>query len=527
MDTKFHYNVGHLAGLAALAALLIIGMLDARPRIAAGRAPDDVARVSQERCVTPPDDMVAWLTFDELGVIKVVTTNIAGTLVTAFRDHAGANNYGVPTGSMGAMPPTTGVGMVDGAVVLNGKDQFVQVAAHPELDFGMGDFSIDAWVHTDKPEDLKGFRPIVDKMAPGPTDMPFGYTFFIEDRHLGFRIAGNDGSSVSAISKAEVKTGWQFVAVTVKRGTGADGVLYVNDEAETFDMSPFKDTADTPSDLIIGSRNRFSPLPVTEFFQGAIDELELYSSAHNDGELAAIYKAGAAGKCKPWLQPSWQVCSNGGKGPNCLAHDEMVNIDVANGCRSAANGFQFVIDGIQSFFQSSVSSTNYPILGTYEVECPPQGLPDRCNPFTPAHAKPVYDNAVNVKTITVRWKGDGMTQISPNPLPRPTCPTLRLHLGRARCQALGFGAVATSRHGRKPSLHFVQLVYGLGFRCHQFNGRRSYANQRDGWLHQGRRLGILKSQLLGIGRARFNPPADREEYCPRSQARHQRRSETT
>jgi hypothetical protein len=57
-----------------------------------------------------------------------------------------------------------------------GVGHTVTVPPHPQLDFGTGDFSIDAWIRpVDVSQTVGGFiHPIVDKLDPMP---PAGFAF--------------------------------------------------------------------------------------------------------------------------------------------------------------------------------------------------------------------------------------------------------------------------------------------------------------------------------------------------------------
>ncbi|MGB0385606.1 MAG: SdrD B-like domain-containing protein [Ardenticatenaceae bacterium] len=255
-------------------------------------------------CAPPPPNMVAWWPLDE-------------TSGRTAADIIGPNN-GTHTNG-----PTPASGIVDNALDFDGVDDYVEVADAPELNFGEGNFSIDAWIQT---SDASGFRPIVDKRSPGATDIPFGYTFFLEDGLLGFNIR----SDVSPIGSGTFAGGIattpnladgrpHFVAVTVQRGSTTGGKLYVDGLlVHTFDTTSFVGDADNNAKLIIASRNRFFGPPVDNFFDGLIDEVELFKRALDVSEIQAIYEAGSAGKCKGAIdgQKFYDLDGDGVKDPN-------------------------------------------------------------------------------------------------------------------------------------------------------------------------------------------------------------------
>jgi len=213
-----------------------------------------------------------------------------------------ADRAGFPNDGTHMNGPTPSAGKVDGALTFDGIDDHIKVADHPELNFGESDFTIDAWIRT---READGFRPIVDKRNPGPTDLPFGYTFFLQDGNLGFRIntdiAFGSGTSAGATSTGpNLADGeWHFVAVTVERGSTTGGKLYVDGALiHTFDTTPLIGDADNRSPLIIASRNRFFGPPVDNFFDGQLDEIEIFHRDLTAAEILAIYEADRLGKCK-------------------------------------------------------------------------------------------------------------------------------------------------------------------------------------------------------------------------------------
>jgi hypothetical protein len=257
-------------------------------------------------CVTPPSGMVAWWPFDETG----------GTVV---QDIAGANDGTPKTGPIGSggPMPTPGSGKVAGALDFNGASDFVQVPNAPNLNFGTGGLSIDAWVRI--PAQFTGLMPIVDKEIAGPTDATYGYAFYVKDGYLGFSmnndINANPTASIGTddITKNLANNLWHHVAVVVRRNPASvtGGNLFIDGApVATFNTVPFAGlTADNTGDLILGSTNRLSRLPVSAFFKGSIDEVEVFNRALDPQDIFAIFSAGSAGKCKPTcvLPPSGMV----------------------------------------------------------------------------------------------------------------------------------------------------------------------------------------------------------------------------
>lgn len=240
-------------------------------------------------CITPPPGLRAWWTLDEA----------AGSLA---HDLAGGND---DTGTH-VNAPAVVTGMVSNALRFNGSNQYVEAADAPELDLGTGDLSIDAWIRTL----AGGIQSIVDKRS----NDPIGYAFFLVDGRLGFQIAdrnapGGCGSNNATSpctnwivdpSATRIHDGaWHFVAVTVDRDDPQGGRLWVDGAiALTFDPTARPLTLDNASPLSIGRRHATSIVPSELFFDGDIDEVEIFDRALGASEVQAIHAAGSAGKCK-------------------------------------------------------------------------------------------------------------------------------------------------------------------------------------------------------------------------------------
>src|SRR5688572_6401516 len=206
-----------------------------------------------------------------------------------------------------------GMGQVGQAFDLDGTDGQVVVANDPAAAFNFtGAFSIDAWIFLDQAPTQ--FAPIVSKW----NDIPLGNenrTYFLaidtptlSEPRLRFDVS-RDGhfvgtSTAIRLSNAAIQTGqWVHVAgvfdpsqaiVTDRLKVYVNGVdvsgpafipaevtsVFVNDE-------PLRIGA---GDL--GSNER-------DFFNGRIDEVELFDRALTAAEIAAIFGAGSSGKTIP------------------------------------------------------------------------------------------------------------------------------------------------------------------------------------------------------------------------------------
>jgi len=246
-------------------------------------------------CVPPPPGLVAWYPGDGNA-----------------NDIQGGNNGTLENGT------TFAAGKVDQAFHFDRtKDQFVQTTNASNLNFDRtNSFSMDAWIHTSEtvhdifiatkqqnsaPYDgyglviTNGEVPACDAMnptAPGAGQLagfldgavsntcpPDNYIAVRGTTHL------NDGQ-------------WHHVAMTYDGSSSASGLkLYVDGVPEASVVQ--EDTLGTHSILnnvpfTIGSREN-GGVP----FNGDIDEVEVFNRAIEGSEVAAIFDAGSAGKCKP------------------------------------------------------------------------------------------------------------------------------------------------------------------------------------------------------------------------------------
>jgi uncharacterized repeat protein (TIGR01451 family)/fimbrial isopeptide formation D2 family protein len=242
-------------------------------------------------CTLPPSGMTAWWSFDEPG--GPVAHDRAGLVA----------NEGAWTPAGGPRP---GPGRVDGALCFDGVSAHVEVPDNLELQLGAGDFTIDTWVRTTL---VSGVVTLLDKRQTTSGD-PHGYSLFLFNGRLGLQMADRAGSTTCANTGTSACTNfaapagtsiadgqWHHVAVTVRRALSGGGTFYVDGAAVgTFDPTVRPLSLDSTSPLWIAAER-----PVTgtsSYFNGCLDELEIFKRALDPAEVSAIFAAGGAGKCK-------------------------------------------------------------------------------------------------------------------------------------------------------------------------------------------------------------------------------------
>ena len=231
-------------------------------------------------CTPAPFNMVAWWPLDEPTGTTAIETVIG--------------NNGTDTNA-----PLHVTGKVKGARTFNGTTNYVQAADAAALNFGTGDLTIDAWVRTTQGNGLQG---IVDKRFADPEA---GYSLYLKQGRLAFLLA--EPSTFSGVEYWSNTTPyiadgqWHHVAAVERRAATSNGTrLYVDGVpvAAFPAFNPAGNISNTQP-LRIGARAAFAG--VQNYFNGSIDEVELFQRSLNTSEIQAIYAADSLGKCREFL----------------------------------------------------------------------------------------------------------------------------------------------------------------------------------------------------------------------------------
>ncbi len=242
----------------------------------------DVEIACAEKCITPPRRMTAWFPLDE------PDGTVAEEIVW--------DNDGIYNGT------TPIAGMVAGARRFNGTSDFVRVPNGALINFGPFDFSIDAWIRTRVDTGLQVF---IEKRAQ-PTR---GYSVFTYNGELGFQL-GDGAGYTNWVRPGFIADGeWHHVAVTVDRDNPNGLVLYVDGVGTAYNPTAYSGSTTTNSPLWFGVRD---PAFGQIFYEGDLDEIELFRRALRPQEVQALFNAGRQGKCKDRCHLPWdaQLCRN-------------------------------------------------------------------------------------------------------------------------------------------------------------------------------------------------------------------------
>jgi len=256
-------------------------------------------------CVEPPNCMVGWWPLDE---------TVGSTVV---KDIIGSNNGSPQPGPIGVMGSATD-GPIPGSILsfLNPKykvdgslyfypgvtTKYVKVPDNPSLNFGTGDFTIDAWVYPVIGSNY--VQPIVDKSQTTVAGC-IGYRLFILSGQLHFVVM--DGNNIIITTAPITYSKWQHIAAVRKGGTPNSIEIYINGNLIITATGQVNNISNT-SDFLIGgitspNGGTLCGLPaIFNYGEIAIDELELFNRALASNEIYSIWYADSLGKCKPNVQ---------------------------------------------------------------------------------------------------------------------------------------------------------------------------------------------------------------------------------
>ncbi len=224
-------------------------------------------------CAPPPAGMVSWYPADACTPEDVL-----------------GSNDGVYTGSS-TCPPAPKVGT--GALGNFGTGNFITVADHPSLAFGRAGFSYDLWIRTSQTD-----VPILQKgdAVNGP-----GYRLSIVGGLLELAVCDDTSVCTQLSGIRRVDSGdWRHVAMTVSAAP-EQLALYVDGYLEVSASFGAAASTDSPDDLLIGTAG-------PDFFDGAMDEIEIFRRELTPEEVRTVAGANSTGKCR-----FGEVCVFGGE----------------------------------------------------------------------------------------------------------------------------------------------------------------------------------------------------------------------
>ncbi len=232
-------------------------------------------RASAASCLPPPAGLVGWWPAEGNG-----------------NDIVGANNGALQGGAT-----ASGAGMVGSAFQFDGATGDVQIPDSPV--FHPTNLTIEAWVNFSSLDSTGSGAPageqyIVFKQNSRSASFEgfyLGKTRISNQDHLTFQVTSAAGQNIEVDSATLIAAGvWYYVAGV--RGSNFIQI-YVNGQMESQAAVAFpQDYGTLP--LYLGRSGQTS---WDRRLAGRLDEVSLYNRALASNEIAAIYAAGAAGKC--------------------------------------------------------------------------------------------------------------------------------------------------------------------------------------------------------------------------------------
>lgn len=224
-----------------------------------------------QNCTPPPSNMIAWWPGD--GHTHDIQGGHTGKLVNA----------------------SYGTGMVGQAFSFNGSNAFVQVPNSAVWGFGTSDLTINVWANFSAVRN-SGNVGRLDNVFIGDDNGPEQqnkWVFALSAGVLTFHINGpNIGPQFLAQTPFSPTPGtWYLLAVTKTSGTYT---IWINGVPSTGTSQTNSTPIPRPTaPLMIGQAEGLG------YFDGFLDEIEIFTRALSATEIQAIYNAGTAGKCKP------------------------------------------------------------------------------------------------------------------------------------------------------------------------------------------------------------------------------------
>jgi Concanavalin A-like lectin/glucanases superfamily len=216
-----------------------------------------------QKCAPAPKGLSAWFTFDEPVFSK---------------------------------PGTRIPGKVGQAIHLDGHGQYYELPnSAPGPGFGSEDFSIELWFRT---TETKRTRSIVDHR----NKLPNGYLVYLREGSVGFQVANGEDRSDSVSKAALVADGrWHHILAVCRRLPSQPLAVYVDGKlASRTGRNVTLDTLNPQVPLWLGRHHGNNFVGSDDYFlAGDLDELTFYRRALEAPEALTLFRAGAAGKCRP------------------------------------------------------------------------------------------------------------------------------------------------------------------------------------------------------------------------------------
>jgi len=219
-------------------------------------------------CLAPPAGLVSFWTGDGTAADIIGPNN--GTLV-------------------GGVSYTSGE--VGQAFNLDGVSGYVRVPDSPSLD-PAGSFSVELWLNAGQSQTFP--CPILDKSYQTTNDTGWGLRANFDGTVSFFVGVGSPFATNSSVSTQTnlLDSDWHHLAGVFVAGTNLQ--IYLDGALQNTLIQPFP-PANNQGELDFGHSSDFG---FDAYFLGLLDEVSYYNRALSGAEVASIYNAGSAGKCR-------------------------------------------------------------------------------------------------------------------------------------------------------------------------------------------------------------------------------------
>ncbi|MGB0383516.1 MAG: LamG-like jellyroll fold domain-containing protein [Ardenticatenaceae bacterium] len=198
---------------------------------------------------------------------------------TTFEDES--NYYNNATCSGDACPDAGVVGRMREALFFDGIDDRITIPDDDDLEFD--NLSVAFWV---KPTQTKDdYLPLLTKDGPiGTLERSYALYLTPDSTGIHFSVTGsscNNEDIVSSSSNGELlENQWNHVIMTYD---GTQLILYINGAKDKSELGSHDSLCNNTHDLQIGDNDRSIP------FAGYIDEVAIYGTALDEGDVKALY----------------------------------------------------------------------------------------------------------------------------------------------------------------------------------------------------------------------------------------------
>ena len=270
-----------------------------------------------------------------------------------------------------------GPGEVNHAFTFNGTSDKVNLPASDDWNFGSGGFTVDFWARSNGSSNAKMYTV---SFEPDTTFQTRNLDFDFNDSY-GLWVFWNGGGNPGIrVGNVGAYTDGQWHHFTLAK-IGSTFTLYIDGApAGTLDDSGAMNLSGGSNNFIgaatfrDGNNNEF----ITNYWNGSIDEVEVFNRGLSADEVAGIYHAGGAGKCRPYHTVA--VSSGGGgtaTGGTTVRQGTPVEVSAtADGCDtfagwfennqlvSSANPYDFTVKGANRNLVAKFNKIQYQIAAT-------------------------------------------------------------------------------------------------------------------------------------------------------------------